>query len=186
MDHFDFHMYVANGLQLYGQAGSPKPIRGRWSAWYTAWATTAVAMATWQRRWPPQAMRCSAFDLRGHGKSDGPRRPHAEFDVLLDDIGNMLDEATGLYPGQPRFLYGHSLGGNLVLNYALRRRPAIAGVISTGPWLRLAFEPPAMKLCLARLMERVWPAFRQSNGLDTRALSHDPQVIRYNMRSVGT
>ncbi len=33
------------------------------------------------------------------------------------------------------------MGGALVLNYALRRRPELAGVIAAGPWLRLVRGP---------------------------------------------
>jgi alpha-beta hydrolase superfamily lysophospholipase len=96
----------------------------------------------------------------------------------MDDVGTLLDQVAARYPGLPRYLYGHSLGGNLVLNYALRRRPEISGVIASGPALRLGFEPPAAQLALGRAMDRIWPAFSQSNGLDRSALSHDPAVAR--------
>ncbi len=118
------------------------------------------------------------LDMRGHGRSAGPRGHTPSYDALLDDIGTLLDQAAERYPTRPCFLYGHSLGGNLVLNYALRRQPSIAGVVASGPALRLAFEPPAVKLALGRMMDRIWPAFSQSNGLDRSGLSHDPQVVR--------
>ena len=119
-----------------------------------------------------------AFDLRGHGLSGGGRGDAPSYEVLLDDIARCLDEAAARFPGKPRFLYGHSLGGGLVLNYALRRRPSLAGVVASSPWLRLAFAPPTAKLALARAMGRVLPAFAQSNGLDPADLSHDPDVVR--------
>ena len=118
------------------------------------------------------------FDLRGHGRSGGQRGHTPSYDALMDDIGTLLDKAAERYPGLPRFLYGHSLGGNLVLNHALRRRPAIAGVVASGPALRLAFDPPAVQLAIGRVLDRIWPTFSQSNGLDRSGLSHDPQVIR--------
>lgn len=117
-------------------------------------------------------------DLRGHGRSAGQRGHSPTYDALLDDIGGLLEEASARYPGGPRFLYGHSLGGGLVLNYALRRRPAIAGVIASGPWLRLAFQPPAWKVALGRALDRLRPDFSLATGLDVKALSHDPAVIR--------
>jgi alpha-beta hydrolase superfamily lysophospholipase len=70
------------------------------------------------------------------------------------------------------------MGGNLVLNYALRRRPPIAGVVATSPWLRLAFAPPAWKVALGRAVDRIWPAFTQPSGLETRAISRDSAVVR--------
>ncbi|GAI48184.1 unnamed protein product, partial [marine sediment metagenome] len=64
--------------------------------------------------------------------------------------------------------YGHSLGGNLILNYVLRRQPKLKGVIVTGPWLRLAFEPPRFRIILAQITNYIWPSFSQKSGLDTK------------------
>src|SRR5512142_2733677 len=75
------------------------------------------------------------FDLRGHGRSGGLRGHTPSYEALMDDITVFLGQAESRYPGLPRFLYGHSLGGNLVLNYTLRRKPTLHGVIATGPWL---------------------------------------------------
>ena len=74
------------------------------------------------------------FDLRGHGRSGGPRGHTPSYEAYMDDIAAFLAQAGERHPGLPRFLYGHSLGGNLVLNYVLRRRPDLTGVIVTGPW----------------------------------------------------
>ena len=70
------------------------------------------------------------FDLRGHGKSGGPRGHLPSSEAFMTDIDRFLEETAERYPGLPQFLYGHSLGGLLVLNYALRRKPRLAGVIS--------------------------------------------------------
>lgn len=118
------------------------------------------------------------FDLRGHGKSDGPRGHTPTYDTLMDDIGRLLDEAAARYPGLSRFLYGHSLGGNLVLDYALRCRPPLAGVVATSPILRTAFAPPPTKVAFGKLLYRVYPAFIMPNGLERAALSRDSEVVR--------
>lgn len=117
------------------------------------------------------------FDLRGHGKSGGARGHTPSYDALLDDITAFLKQMEGKYPGLPLFLYGHSMGGNLVLNYTLRRKSNLHGVIATSPWLKLAFEPPAVKVALGRMMNSIAPGFTQPNGLDTKALSHDAAVV---------
>ncbi len=121
------------------------------------------------------------FDARGHGKTSGPRGHTPSYDALMDDIADFLAQMQTRYPGLPRFLYGHSMGGNEVINFALRRKADLVGVISTGPWLKLAFEPPAMQVALGRMMNNVAPGFTQKSGLDTAALSHDPNVVNaYN------
>ncbi|MFC2008944.1 alpha/beta fold hydrolase [Chloroflexota bacterium] len=97
------------------------------------------------------------FDLRGHGLSGGPRGDAPSYEVLLDDVGLLLDTARTHAPGLPRFLLGHSLGGNLVLNYALRRRPALAGLMAVNPWLDLAFRLPIWRTLAVRLVAAVRP-----------------------------
>jgi alpha-beta hydrolase superfamily lysophospholipase len=117
------------------------------------------------------------FDLRGHGKSGGPRGHTPSYDALMDDIASFSQQTEMRYTGLPRFLYGHSLGGNLVLNYALRRKPDLRGVIATGPWLKLAFDPPASQVTLGRLMNGIAPGFIQHSKLNTKGLSHDQTVV---------
>ncbi len=119
-----------------------------------------------------------AFDLRGHGRSGG-KRGHFAYEQALNDIAALLAEARQRFGNTPRFLYGHSLGGNLVLNYLLRR-PAetLQGAVATGPWLRLAFQPPAYKVWLARSVGALLPGLLQPSGLEVQYLSHDPAVVR--------
>ncbi len=117
------------------------------------------------------------FDLRGHGKSGGPRGHTPAYETLMDDITAFLGQVELRHPGLPRFLYGHSLGGNLVLNYGLRCHPDLRGVIATDPWLELAFQPPAVQVTLGRLMNRISPTFAQKSGLNTKGLSHDQAVV---------
>ncbi len=118
-----------------------------------------------------------ACDQRGHGRSGGKRGVIPSYEALMADIDLLLAQAEQRFPGKPRFLYGHSLGGNEVINYALRHRPDIAGVVSTSPGLRTAFKPPALQLAAGRLMNRLWPAFTMSNGLELAAISRDPAVV---------
>lgn len=120
----------------------------------------------------------SGYDLRGHGKSGGARGHTHSYDALMNDIEGFLDLTRRRYPGLPLFLYGHSMGGNLVINFALRRQAALKGVIATGPWLKLAFEPPAFKVALGKMMNNLFPSFTQASGLNTKALSHDIGVVQ--------
>ena len=118
----------------------------------------------------------AAFDLRGHGKSGGQRGFSASWDMLLDDMSHFLEEIRARYAGLPVFLYGHSLGGTLVVSYGMQRKVPLAGVVSTGPLFKLAFEPPAWKLSLAKMMAHILPSFALSNEIDPMVLSRDSQV----------
>lgn len=117
------------------------------------------------------------FDLPGHGKSGGKRGHIPSYPELLKNIDQLLERAGQKFPGLPCFLYGHSWGGNLALNYVLRRQPAIAGAIVTSPWLRLAQPPPKWLAGLVSLTGRVWPGLTRASGLDTSAVSRDPAVV---------
>ena len=118
-----------------------------------------------------------SFDLFGHGKSGGQRGHLPEDDAYLSSIDNLLVYASTQYPNLPVFLRGHSLGGELVLWYALDRKPKINGVISTAPLLA-SYEPvPPLKLFLAKTMNSIYPAFSMKSGINTEALSKDKSVI---------
>lgn len=118
-----------------------------------------------------------ALDLRGHGRSPGPRGHIPGYDVILNDIGLFIRQTASLNQNRPLFLYGHSMGGGYVLNYCLKNKPSLAGVVVTGPLLRTAFAPPGWKLILARLMYRLWPALTLPNELDVTAISRDQRVV---------
>lgn len=120
----------------------------------------------------------TGFDLRGHGRSPGVRGHIGSYSAVLEDISLLESEVSKRYPGEPRFLYGHSLGGNPVLNYALRCPTGFSGIIATSPWLQLSFAPAVLKVCMGFLMSGVWPSFSQSNNLDTLALSHDAEIVK--------
>lgn len=118
-----------------------------------------------------------AFDQRGHGKSAGKRGYIPSYDALMDDVALLLSQAAARFPGKALYLYGHSLGGSMVINYALRRQPKLAGVIATSPGLRTAFAPPPLKLLLGKAAYSIYPGLILPNGLEVAAISRDPAVV---------
>jgi len=131
----------------------------------------------WADFFTQENMAFFSFDLRGHGRSQGKRGEVSNYNDLMDDISVFLEKGRSRFPDSPQFLYGHSLGGNLVANYALRFQPELEGIILTGPMFRLTFDPPPWKENSAKLIYKLWPSFSVSNKLDVKALSHDPQVV---------
>ncbi|MGQ9788995.1 MAG: lysophospholipase [Candidatus Hadarchaeaceae archaeon] len=120
----------------------------------------------------------TVFDLRGHGRSEGKRGDFPSYETVMDDIRLVLGEIAAGHPGEPGFLYGHSMGGNLVLNYALRHKPALTGVIASSPWLRLVHEPRPLDLLLAKALKHLYPSLTRSTGLPAAYLSHDERVVK--------
>lgn len=121
-------------------------------------------------------LRVLTWDLRGHGRSEGPRGDIPRYHVLTDDLREVCRIATS-GPG-PLFLYGHSLGGQITLNFAAAHRPDAAGLIITSPWLSIVFRPSPLKLALAWIATHVWPSFTQETDLDATRLSRDLDFLK--------
>jgi alpha-beta hydrolase superfamily lysophospholipase len=118
----------------------------------------------------------AGFDLRGFGKSGGPKGHTPSLDTYFDDIDLFLGELNRKYPGLPKFLYGHSLGAMLVMAYTPLRKPNVVGVIATSPGTKTALQEQKFKVLLAKILGKALPTFTLVSGVDPQALSRDPQV----------
>jgi alpha-beta hydrolase superfamily lysophospholipase len=119
-----------------------------------------------------------AFDLRGHGLSEG-RRGHApNFDILLQDLDRFRREVEGLVDVRvPMFLLGHSMGGLIALRYQEEYNTRFRGGIIVSPWVATAMTVPRWKTSIAPVISKALPALPFSNRIDPALLSHDPDVI---------
>ncbi|WP_170110336.1 alpha/beta hydrolase [Flavilitoribacter nigricans] len=117
-------------------------------------------------------------DHRGHGLSEGKKGHIPEYSALLDEMDQLLEQSRQRFPGVPQFLFGQSLGGNIVLNYALRRQPQLAGVIASSPWIQLEFRPNPVSVMAGKLLKNLYPTFSQPTDLKPEHLSTDPEVGR--------
>ncbi|MBK6730466.1 MAG: alpha/beta hydrolase [Bacteroidetes bacterium] len=116
------------------------------------------------------------IDLPGHGKSGG-RRGHIDtFQDYIEAADMLVEALQNRHPGKPVYLYGHSMGGNIVLNYLLSGKYQINGCIVTSPWIRLAFEPPKWKRTIGKILRNVFPTLQQPTGLAAELLTHDNAV----------
>ena len=117
------------------------------------------------------------FDHFGHGKTSGKRGHNPNFEAVLESIDKAIEKAKTLNANLPIFLYGHSMGGNAVINYTLRKQHSLKAVIATSPMLKLAFTPPAWKLSLGKLMQKIAPSITLSNELDPSHISRDLKEV---------
>ena len=111
------------------------------------------------------------FDLRGHGKSSGKRGHIVSYSAMLQDMDSFLALIKTKIPCEHIFLYGHSMGANLVANYVLSTDFPLAGSIITSPWFRLKVKAPASKLFLAKLMCNIYPSYSDNTNLDIENIS---------------
>jgi acylglycerol lipase len=173
----DYSIKLKNGLVLRGLIASPgENIRAviifvhglgehiyRYSGWYKSLNREGIGF--------------TGVDLPGHGKSDGKRGYIKSFAVTDDMIDILYDSVSNTFPGIPVFLYGHSLGGGVVLDYILRKQKSLRAAIVTSPWLKLSFEPGKAKLLLASVMKNIVPGLILPSGLVTDHLSHNKEIV---------
>lgn len=117
------------------------------------------------------------YDHTGHGKSGGTRGHVPQYAQLMEELDLVFAKVAALYPGLPVFLYGHSWGGNIALNYLLRKKPAVKAAVITSPWLLLPEPPPALKVMFGKLVKGIIPGLTQSTGLKPDRISRDPKEV---------
>lgn len=124
-----------------------------------------------------EGYRVVGYDQRGHGRTEGKRGDAPSYEDLLDDVEALIVNCRAENPNLPIYLFGQSFGGNLVLNYALRRRSNLAGVIASSPLLQPTHSPPRWKQSVARVLACVYSSFTFHTGVQAEQLSHDPAVV---------
>ena len=117
------------------------------------------------------------YDQRGHGESQGPRGHAPRFKALLNDLDLVWAAASQELVGQPRILLGHSMGGLEVLAWAQTRKPNLAGLVASAPWLGTVVPVPGWKRTLARVVDRWYPSFSLATGTSPERVTSDPVMI---------
>lgn len=115
-----------------------------------------------------------SYDLRGNGGSGGRRGDVSEWRLLHDDLAERLGAVRQVAGERPVVLYGHSMGGLIVLGYLLSDRAKPDLVVVTSPALDSTL--PAWKKALARVLGRVAPTLAIPTGIAGELLSRDPAV----------
>ncbi len=116
------------------------------------------------------------LDLPGHGRSPGRRGHIKNYHVYNSIIESLAKFARNRYGDLPIGLYGHSLGGNIILNYLLTNAIGFDFAIATSAWLQLVSSPPKATLAMARIVSKIFPGFLQANGLQLEHISRAEDV----------
>jgi alpha-beta hydrolase superfamily lysophospholipase len=115
-----------------------------------------------------------AFDWQGHGWSDG--RP-TFIKRYRDYLDNLESAIAHLNRPEPLILFGHSLGGQLLLAYAQFGKNPATGYIAASPWLSLSRPPSIWLEGIARALNVVFPACRFSTGIGPGDTSRDQALL---------
>jgi alpha-beta hydrolase superfamily lysophospholipase len=174
----DFNIKLSNGQVLKGMIVSPGESTKAVIILVHGLGEHIQRYIYWAGLFKNEGIAFLGVDLPGHGRSEGSRGNIKSYSLPQEMIDILLRSCRQTFPGCPVYIYGHSLGGGIVLDYLLRKKPGIKGAIITSPWLRLSFEPPKSKILMASLMKYLLPGLIQPSGLKVKHISHDEAVVK--------
>lgn len=125
----------------------------------------------------------ASYDLRGHGTAPGARfqvamETHIEDNLAVRDAvaqWSRSEEGAGA-DALPRLLMGHSMGGQVAGESALRRPWDLKGLILSSPGLVLGEGTPAVLKAVAPVIGRLLP-FLPVEKLDANDISRVPEYV---------
>lgn len=119
-----------------------------------------------------------AYDQRGHGKSPGQRGYLDSWEQYRSDFNLFLDLIQETIPGLPVFVYGHSQGALIILDYLARGKNTIAGAVVSGSPLASDDAASPLLVVAAKVLSRVWPTFSLETPINPAQLSCDARVVK--------
>lgn len=121
-----------------------------------------------------------AWDLRGHGRSEGKRGYVESFSDYIYDFEILTEQLEEINPDNlPTLFLAHSLGGLIQNKYLITNtdfRPE--GQILSSPLFGFSLPVPAIKDKASRLLNMVYPKFTLWNEITLDMLTRDTQVIK--------
>lgn len=120
-----------------------------------------------------------AIDARGHGYSEGKRGHVNDFSEFAKDLNQFIDLVHQRYPQQIKILFGHSMGGAVVLDFCLneKNQSKINALITSAPALYIKTDLlKSIKKFIGTQLAKIAPATVVNAGLNTDYLSHDEKA----------
>lgn len=118
-----------------------------------------------------------AFDLLGHGNSEGRRCYVSRFGRYAEELSLFLERVRREEPGAPVFVLAHSMGGTVAVLLALYQGLDVEGLILSSPVLQPGEDTSPLLMHLSKFVSAVLP-WVPAVRVDEAALSRDPAVAR--------
>lgn len=126
-----------------------------------------------------------AWDLRGHGKSEGLRGYAKDFNEYISDFTIFIDKCLSLdeVKSKPVLLLSHSMGGliqtcGLLENKYHEKYSNIKAQILSSPLFGVAVDVPAWKDTGATFINLLLPKVTLGNEIKNEQLTRDIEVMR--------
>jgi len=117
-----------------------------------------------------------AYDLRGHGKSEGEK---AYIDSILEyvsDLQNYVNHIKLKHPGKHIFLLGHSMGGEIACLYSIKYQTEISGLILSGAVIKISDDISPLLQKLSGFIAAIFPRL-PTTKIDSSGISRDKNIV---------
>ena len=142
------------------------------------WGEHSLRYTSWAQRFVAKNYAFIAWDHYGHGQSDGKKGHIPNYNIFMEEVKLIMRKASQLFPSVPIVLYGHSMGGNIAINFALtEKQPGL--LIATSPWIRLANEPSPILRFFVSILNRIAPALQIKAPVNPNGMSHSKSVVEH-------
>ncbi|HEX5144175.1 MAG TPA: alpha/beta hydrolase [Mycobacterium sp.] len=128
------------------------------------------------RRFAGAGLVTYALDHRGHGRSGGKRVRLKDMSEYTGDFGTLVGIADREYPGLPKIVLGHSMGGGIVFAYAAEHPADYDVVVLSGPAVAANEDVSPLMAVVGKVLGRLAPG-APVQQLDANAVSRDPAVV---------
>lgn len=167
---------TADGLTLHTQHWTPDPAPASIILLVHGYAEHCGRYDHVAQAFVGQGAAVHAYDQRGYGRSGGRRAFIDQFDQYLTDLSLVFQNVQDRTPDVPIFLFGHSMGGLIVLLYVLTRSPSLRGLLLSAPAIEINPDLAPFLRKVAQMLGRFFPSLptvRSPQG----ATSRDPAVV---------
>ena len=170
-----------DGVELYYQVWAPEP------ASLPVKANLIVVHGFGENcnRWrnvlnyfPGRGYAVYIYDQRGFGRSPGQRGYINDWSEFRQDLHSFVDLVRRESPDLKRYLFCHSMGGAVSLDYGLHYPETISGVISSAPGIG-ELGIPKYLFPVAWVMNTVYPRFSKENPMEIGLLSRDQEFLKF-------
>lgn len=174
--------------EVQGSIAAPDGIELKWTGWLPDQGLQAVVLlihgfgehvgryGNVAGKLVPAGFALFGCDLRGHGRSGGPRGYVDCFGQYVGDCHQFRKQVVDpVADNRPLFVLGHSMGSIIAINYADRHRD-IAGLILSGTGASSPLNNPARARML-KLLAKLAPRAGMKFPLAAEFISRDPAVV---------
>lgn len=119
-----------------------------------------------------------AWDMRGHGRSEGKRGFVLDIADFIADLGCFYRLVIERNLDFKPVLFGHSLGGLVTTRFVEMEAPEISALVLSSPGFGLSMPVPKYKEMLANVAIKWFPQITMFNEIKYTDLTHDPEMLK--------